>query len=37
MTTVGGKHLEIFAYDPAEELMSQSKLTFSREAPTDYN
>ena len=37
MTTADGRHLETFAYDPAEEVMPQTKFTILREAPTDYD
>ena len=35
MTTVDGKHLEVFAFDPEEQDVPQSKFIFPREAPTD--
>ena len=37
MTTTNGRHLETFAYEPAEEMVPQSKFAYPREAPTDYN
>ena len=35
MTTADGKHLEVFAFDPKEQDVPQSKFIFPREAPTD--